>query len=66
MSTHEFVYQTFLIYLLIKSLVFFPLVWIACVYWWSERKQNAPVSEHSKADQEQLAPGLTAIAPLLQ
>jgi hypothetical protein len=66
MSTHEFVYQTFLIYLFIKSLVFFPLVWIACVFWWSERKENAPDLKHTTADQPQLSPALTAIEPLLQ
>jgi hypothetical protein len=41
MSTHEFVYQTFIIYIFIKSLIFAPLIWMGCVLWWGERRSKA-------------------------
>jgi len=45
MSTYEFVYQTFLVYIFLKSLIFFPLLWVACVYWWSERSKSAETTK---------------------
>jgi hypothetical protein len=45
MTTHDFVYQTFVIYLFIKSLVFAPLLWLAFMYWWSGRQIEVPAEE---------------------
>lgn len=54
MTTHDFVYQTFLIYIFIKSLVFFPLVWVAFLYWWAEKKNlQAPNQQHISRESEQ-------------
>jgi hypothetical protein len=66
MSTNDFVYQTFLIYIFIKSLVFFPLVWVACVYRWSERSKST-VSTKADSNQEAQQPaGLPALELLPQ
>jgi len=40
MSTHEFVYQTFIIYIFVKALIFAPLAWITFMYWWVERRNT--------------------------
>ena len=45
MTTHEFVYQTFIVYLFIKALVFAPLAWMAFMFWWSERNKQLPSGE---------------------
>jgi hypothetical protein len=54
MTTHDFVYQTFVIYLFIKSLVFAPLIWLAFMYWWSERQIQVPTEEININDSEDL------------
>jgi hypothetical protein len=41
MSTHEFVYQTFIIYIFVKALILAPLGWMTFMYWWSERRSDA-------------------------
>jgi hypothetical protein len=46
MATHDFVYQTFVIYLFMKGLVFAPLLWLAFMYWWSKR-QNVAVETNT-------------------
>lgn len=65
MTTHDFVYQTFVLYIFLKSLIFFPLVWVACVLWWAERKKNAIQTVPSTEGQPELAPPLSAAEPLL-
>jgi hypothetical protein len=42
MSTHDFVLQTFIIYLFVKALIFLPLAWIATVMWWADRSSATP------------------------
>jgi hypothetical protein len=66
MSTHDFVYQTFLIYIFIKSLVFFPLVWVACVYWWSERSSRTAAAKADSNQEAQQPAGLPALELLPQ
>jgi hypothetical protein len=61
MTTHDFVYQTFLIYIFIKSLVFFPLVWVAFLYWWAEKKNVQGAQEQKltkEAEQYESLPAL--------
>lgn len=38
MSAHQFVYDIFVIYLFVKSLVFAPLLWFALMYRRSKRQ----------------------------
>lgn len=66
MTTHDFVYQTFVIYIFIKSLVFFPLVWIAFLYWWSERKSQAADTAPTSNLEASLPQPLLASEPLPQ
>jgi hypothetical protein len=41
MNTHEFVYQTFVLYIFLKALILAPLGWVTFMYWWTERQNNA-------------------------
>lgn|GEM_PF-3040190 len=68
MNTHDFVYQTFVIYLFIKSLVFFPLLWVGFLFWRSERKVNRAVvdTETTRAREASLLESLPTTEPVLQ
>lgn len=66
MTTHDFVYQTFVIYIFIKSLVFFPLLWIAFMFWWSERKSPAAGASTTPNLEASLPQPLLASEPLAQ
>jgi hypothetical protein len=66
MATHDFVYQTFVIYIFLKSLVFFPLVWIACVFWWSERKSRAADTSTTSNLEASLPQQMLTSEPLAQ
>jgi hypothetical protein len=37
MSAHDYIYQTFIIYLFIKAMIFLPLAWVAVLFWWSDQ-----------------------------
>jgi len=65
MSTHDFVYQTFVIYIFIKSLVFFPLLWVGFLFWHSERKNNRAADTTSPREASLLEP-LPTTEPALQ
>lgn len=54
MATHDFVYQTFVLYIFIKALVLAPLAWITFMYRWNERKnsQASSASERYSPDYE--------------
>lgn len=45
MTTHEFVYQTFVIYVFVKALILAPLAWMTFMFWWSERSKSLPSGE---------------------
>jgi hypothetical protein len=45
MSTHDFVYQTFILYIFVKALILAPLGWMAFMYWWSQRNNSATTEE---------------------
>jgi hypothetical protein len=45
MSTHDFVYQTFVIYLFVKAMIFLPLAWVAALAWWSEQNESSSILE---------------------
>ena len=51
MSTHQFVYETFVIYLFVKSLVFAPLLWFAFMYRWSKRQIHSEPTNTTLNDQ---------------
>ena len=52
MATHDFVYQTFVLYIFIKALVLAPLGWITFIYRCNERKsrQGSATPERYSAD----------------
>jgi hypothetical protein len=64
MSTHQFVYETFVIYLFVKSLVFAPLLWLAFMYWWSKRQIPSEPSNTTLNDQVLIQPHLLPDAEL--
>ena len=66
MATHEFVYQTFVIYIFIKSLVFLPLVWIAFLFWWSERKGTSMAGDSTTSQESSIPEHLPATELLVQ
>jgi len=68
MNTHDFVYQTFVIYLFIKSLIFFPLLWVGFLFWRSERKARRAVvdTETTRARESALLETLPTTEPVLQ
>lgn len=68
MNTQDFVYQTFVIYVFIKSLVFFPLLWVGFLFWYSERKKSgANVTEQATSAREALLhEPLPTTEPVLQ
>jgi hypothetical protein len=48
MSTHDFVYQTFIIYIFLKASVLLPLAWVAFVYSRASKRaelSNAPAND---------------------
>jgi hypothetical protein len=45
MTTHDFVYQTFVVYVFIKALVFAPLGWMTFMFWLSERNKQISSGE---------------------
>jgi hypothetical protein len=54
MTTHEFVYQTFVIYIFVKALVLAPLLWLTVLHHLNERKSRkaqvpSPAYESSMA-----------------
>jgi uncharacterized membrane protein YdbT with pleckstrin-like domain len=45
MTTHEFVYQTFVVYVFVKALILAPLGWMTFMFWLSERNGQLPSGE---------------------
>jgi hypothetical protein len=39
MATQDYILKTFIVYLFVKALVFFPLAWMAFLVWWNERSE---------------------------
>ena len=44
MAMQDYILKTFIVYIFVKALVFFPLAWMAFLVWWNERSETQAAS----------------------